>query len=97
MNGVHPALERGITILHRTFVEGAALEAGADRDIVIGRRLAEKLGIRLGERLVVMAPGVAGELGTAAFRGRGIFATGGHYGQHKERGGAGLGVRPQTR
>lgn len=73
--GVDPALERGLTILHRTFVEGSALEAGADRDIVIGRRLAEKLGIRLGEKLVVMAPGVAGELGTAAFRVRGIFAT----------------------
>ncbi len=73
--GVEPALEREITILHRTFIEGAALEAGADRDVVVGRRLAEKLGIRLGEKLVVMAPGVAGELGTAAFRVRGIFAT----------------------
>jgi putative ABC transport system permease protein len=73
--GVDPSLERGITILHRTLVEGSALETGADRDVVIGRRLAEKLGIRLGEKLVVMAPGVAGELGTAAFRVRGIFAT----------------------
>jgi putative ABC transport system permease protein len=73
--GVDPVLERGITILHRTLVEGTALEAGAERDIVIGRRLAEKLGIRLGEKLVVMAPGLAGELGTAAFRVRGIFAT----------------------
>jgi putative ABC transport system permease protein len=73
--GVDPVLERGITILHRTLVEGTALEAGAERDIVIGRRLAEKLGIRLGEKMVVMAPGLAGELGTAAFRVRGIFAT----------------------
>ncbi|WP_066340769.1 ABC transporter permease [Azohydromonas lata] len=73
--GVDPALERGITILHRTIVQGTALDAGAERDIVIGRRLAEKLGIRLGEKLVVMAPGLAGELGTAAFRVRGIFAT----------------------
>ena len=73
--GVDPALERGLTILHRTLVEGSALEAGADRDVVIGRRLAEKLGIRLGEKLVVMAPGVAGELGTSAFRVRGVFAT----------------------
>lgn len=73
--GVDPVLERGITILHRTLVEGTALEAGAERDIVIGRRLAEKLGIRLGEKLVVMVPGLAGELGTAAFRVRGIFAT----------------------
>lgn len=73
--GVEPELERGITILHRTFVEGTALEQGADRDVVIGRRLAEKLGVRLGEKLVLMAPGRGGELGTAAFRVRGIFAT----------------------
>ncbi len=73
--GVDPVLERGITILHRTIVEGAALGTGTDRDIVIGRRLAEKLGARVGEKLVVMAPGLAGELGTAAFRVRGIFAT----------------------
>jgi putative ABC transport system permease protein len=73
--GIDPALEPGITILHRTFVEGTPLVAGAERDIVIGRRLAEKIGVRLGEKLVVMAPGLAGELGTAAFRIRGIFAT----------------------
>jgi ABC-type lipoprotein release transport system permease subunit len=73
--GIDPQRERGITILHRTFVEGSPLEAGAERDVVIGRRLAEKLGVRLGEKLVVMAPGLAGEIGTAAFRIRGIFVT----------------------
>lgn len=73
--GVDPELEKGITILHRAMVEGMALEAGAESDVVIGRRLAEKLGLRLGEKLVVMAPGLGGELGTAAFRIRGIFAT----------------------
>lgn len=73
--GIDPQRERGITVLHRAFVEGTALDADAERDIVIGRRLAEKLGVRLGEKLVVMAPGLAGEIGTAAFRIRGIFAT----------------------
>lgn len=73
--GVDPELEKGITILHRAIVEGTALEPGAERDVVIGRRLAEKLGLRLGEKLVVMVPALGGELGTAAFRIRGIFAT----------------------
>lgn len=73
--GVDPPAERAITFIHRTIVEGQALEAGADRDIVVGRDLADKLGLRLGEKLVVMAPGVGGELGTAAYRIRGIFAT----------------------
>lgn len=73
--GVDPVAERAITFIHRTIVEGTALEAGADHDIVVGRELAGKLGLRLGEKLVVMAPGLGGELGTAAYRIRGIFAT----------------------
>lgn len=73
--GVDPPAERAITFIHRTLVEGQALEAGADRDIVLGRELADKLGLRLGEKMVLMVPGVGGELGTAAYRIRGIFAT----------------------
>lgn len=73
--GVDPELERDITVLHRAIVEGDALEHGAEHDILIGRKLADKLGLRLGEKLVLMAPGVAGELGTAAFRVRGVFVT----------------------
>lgn len=73
--GIDPPVERQITFIHRTMVEGTALEAGADRDIMVGRELAQKLGLRLGEKLVVMAPGLGGELGTAAYRIRGIFAT----------------------
>ena len=73
--GVDPEMEKGITILHRAIVEGTALEPGADRDVVIGRKMAEKLGVKLGEKLIVMAPGLAGDLSTAAFRIRGIFAT----------------------
>jgi ABC-type lipoprotein release transport system permease subunit len=73
--GIDPVLEPRLTFIHRTVVEGQALQAGADRDILVGRQLAGKLGLRLGEKLVVMAPGVGGELGTAAFRIRGIFAT----------------------
>ncbi|MCW5660017.1 MAG: ABC transporter permease [Burkholderiaceae bacterium] len=78
--GVDPVAERELTVIHRAIVQGNALDASApqpaqDRDIVIGRKLAEKLGARLGEKLVVMAPAADGELGTAAYRIRGIFAT----------------------
>ena len=73
--GIDPLREPRLTFIHRTIVEGQALQRGADRDIVIGRQLAQKLGLRLGEKVVVMAPGAGGELGTAAFRIRGIFAT----------------------
>ncbi|MEW6703609.1 MAG: ABC transporter permease [Pseudomonadota bacterium] len=73
--GIDPRLERELTIIDRALVQGQPLEQGADRDIVVGRELAEKLGLRLGEKLVLLAPGAGGELGTAAFRIRGVFAT----------------------
>lgn len=73
--GVDPVAERQLTFIHRTIVQGSALEPGHDRDIVLGRKLAEKLGLRLGEKVIVMASAANGELGTAAYRIRGIFAT----------------------
>jgi ABC-type lipoprotein release transport system permease subunit len=73
--GVEPLAERGVTFIHQTVVEGKALAPDADRDVMIGRKLAEKLGLRLGEKMVVMAQAADGELGTAAYRVSGIFAT----------------------
>jgi putative ABC transport system permease protein len=73
--GIDPVAERSVTFIHRTVVQGAALAPGADRDILIGRTLADKLGVRLGEKIVVMAQATGGELGTAAYRIGGIFAT----------------------
>jgi ABC-type lipoprotein release transport system permease subunit len=59
--GVDPALERQLTIIDRAMVQGRPLEPGADRDIVIGRQLAEKLGLRLGENRDYSAiPGLTG-------------------------------------
>lgn len=73
--GIVPEVEREVTFIHRTLVEGKPLSSGADRDILIGRKLAERLGVRLGEKVVVMAQTANGELGTSALRVAGIFAT----------------------
>ena len=73
--GVDPAAEKGVTFLERTIVEGRALAPGAEREIMIGRKLAEKLKLKLGEKMVVMAQAANGDLGTAAYRVSGIFAT----------------------
>ncbi|MEW5917936.1 MAG: FtsX-like permease family protein, partial [Gemmatimonadota bacterium] len=73
--GITPDIERQVTFIDRTVVEGTALPAGADREIMIGRELARKLNVRLGEKVVVMAQAADGELGTGAYRIRGIFAT----------------------
>ncbi|MBX3646344.1 MAG: ABC transporter permease [Rhodocyclaceae bacterium] len=73
--GIVPEAERQVTFIHRTIVEGEALTAGADKEILIGRELARRLDLRLGEKVVVMAQGANGELGSNAYRIRGIFAT----------------------
>jgi ABC-type lipoprotein release transport system permease subunit len=73
--GIDPALERTVTFIHRTVVQGTALRPGRDRDVMIGRKLAEKLNVRLGDKVVIMAQAAGGELGTAAYRVSGIFAT----------------------
>jgi ABC-type lipoprotein release transport system permease subunit len=73
--GIAPVAERGVTFIDRTIVEGRALGAGADREAMIGRELADKLRLKLGEKIVIMAQSATGELGTAAFRVSGIFAT----------------------
>jgi putative ABC transport system permease protein len=73
--GIDPLAERGVTFIDRTIVEGKALAPGAERDVVVGRKLAEKLRLELGEKMIVMAQAANGELGTAAYRVGGIFAT----------------------
>ena len=73
--GIDPVLERSVTFIDRTVVRGKALETGGDRDIMIGRKLAEKLDVRLGEKIVNTTQAADGELGTAAYRVSAIFAT----------------------
>ena len=73
--GIDPILERGVTFIHHTVRQGRALQPGNEREVVIGRKLAERLGVRLGEKLVLMAQAADHELGTGAYRVAGIFAT----------------------
>ncbi len=73
--GIDPPSERRVTFIDRTVVQGKALESSAERDVMIGRKLADKLKLRLGEKMVVMVQGANGQLGTAAYRVSGIFAT----------------------
>lgn len=73
--GIDPAMERKVTFIDRAVTMGAPLQPGQDRNIVIGRKLAEKLGVRIGEKIVVMTQATDGSLGSAAYRLSGIFTT----------------------
>jgi len=76
--GVDPQLEPRVTFLSKGIKQGHYLTAGRDRDIVIGRKLADLLGVKLGEKVVVTAANRAGVLVTDAFGVVGIFDTGSH-------------------
>ena len=73
--GVDPESERSVTRLHEKIREGRYLSPGNTREIVVGRKLAERLAVRLGEKIVLMAPAADGALGSAALRIVGIFET----------------------
>lgn len=74
--GVDPPAEIKVTTLHNKIVEGSYLSGGRAREIVIGRKLAERLRVRLGEKIVLIAPAADGTLGSAALRITGIVETG---------------------
>jgi putative ABC transport system permease protein len=73
--GIDPKTERKVTFIDRAVTHGTALESGQDLEIVVGYSLAEKLGVGLGEKIVVMAQAADGALGSAAYRISGIFTT----------------------
>ena len=73
--GIDPTHERNVSFIHQTVRQGAPLKPGGERDVLIGRKLAEKLDVRLGEKIVIMAQAADHALGTAAYRVTGIFAT----------------------
>jgi putative ABC transport system permease protein len=73
--GIDPADEIEISDIHSKIVEGTYF-GGAERNpAVIGRALAEKLGLRLGNKLVLTSQDAEGSLSAGAFRVVGIFKT----------------------
>jgi ABC-type lipoprotein release transport system permease subunit len=76
--GVDPAAEARVSLVPGAIQEGEFLPAPRGRSdlrlppVAIGARMAERLGARLGEKIVLRVPG---EAGLGAFRVRGIFRT----------------------
>jgi len=73
--GVEPQDEQRVTRLHRFVSEGEFLQEGSRREIIVGDKLAARLKVRLGDKIVVTAPAADGSLGQAALRIHGIFRT----------------------
>jgi ABC-type lipoprotein release transport system permease subunit len=73
--GVDPAAERRLTDVPDRIVGGDYFGVDKRDPVVIGERLAEKLGIELGRKIVITGQGGDGEISAGAFRVVGIFRT----------------------
>jgi putative ABC transport system permease protein len=73
--GIIPEEERKLTDIHRHIVEGKYFDTGVRNPCVIGTRLAEKLNLRLGQKIIVTAQGMDGAIAAGAFRIVGLYKT----------------------
>ena len=74
MYGVIPEDEASVSIINKSIISGEFLSGGV-REIVIGEKLAEKLGVEVGDKVVGMANRIDGSIGSDVFRVKGIFST----------------------
>ncbi len=72
--GIVPEAESLVTFIAKQLVAGRYLH-GEGREILIGERLARKLEVRLGDRVVAMAARPDGQIGSEVFRVAGLFRT----------------------
>lgn len=78
--GVDREAEATVTWLPQALVEGRFLVPGAAGDlppIVVGKALAHRLGVALGDRVALLVEGLDGSLVAEVFRVGGLFRTGG--------------------
>jgi len=73
--GIDPATERRVTDLPSHVVEGDWFGSPRPDAAVIGERLARRLGVRVGQKIVLTAQGGDGGIGAGAFRIVGLYRT----------------------
>jgi ABC-type lipoprotein release transport system permease subunit len=76
--GVDPKAEKEATRVAHAVVDGKYLEDGGGpaAPILIGAKLAKRLKVRVGDKIVLMAQSTDGSLANALFRVQGVFKTG---------------------
>ncbi|MBU2491486.1 MAG: ABC transporter permease [Bacteroidetes bacterium] len=72
INGIIPDKEKEVSIIFRQIVEGHYF-TGDKREIVIGGKLADKLEVGLGDKVVIMSNTPDGTIGSEVFRVAGIY------------------------
>jgi len=74
--GVDPVLEKSVTNLYMKVAEGGYFEGVKRNPVLIGKKLAEKLKVKLHSKLVVTLQDSEGHLTSEAFRVCGIYGVG---------------------
>ncbi len=72
--GIDPGKEEQVTKIKESIIEGGYL-SGKEHEIVIGKQLAEKLEVGVGDKVVAMASALSGNIGSEMFRVAGIYRT----------------------
>lgn len=73
IHGIVPSDERLISRISSDMVEGAYFPASRKNEILIGEKLAEKLGVKLHSKIVLTFQSIMGDLTSGSFRIAGIF------------------------
>ncbi|HZL10017.1 MAG TPA: FtsX-like permease family protein [Prolixibacteraceae bacterium] len=75
VTGIVPENEKQVTNLYSKLIEGSYFEEGKRNPIIIGKKLAEKLKIKLKSKVVITLQDMEGNMTGASFRVEGIFET----------------------
>ena len=73
VHGIIPANEKRVSSISHTMLEGIYFSGVKKNEIVIGKKLAEKLGVKLHSKIVLTLQTKSGELTAGSFRIAGIF------------------------
>ena len=76
LSGIDPLEEVKVTSLATHIVEGDYVRKDSPEGMFIGKKIAEELGIKVGEKLVLTLQQASGDLASAAYKVSGIFDTG---------------------
>ena len=75
IRGIHTDKERATTIFHENLVEGDYLDSEIRNPVLLGRRLAEKLNVETGNRIVLSFQDLNNEITSGSFTISGLFRT----------------------
>ncbi len=73
--GIEPAVDSVIIDLEDRLVEGVWADTARRNPVVVGKAMADKLGLKLGSKIIVQGQALNGDIAGAAFRIVGLFNT----------------------